>query len=504
MTVLDRIAESLGYSRKADATSATLLRRTGGGEQFDMPGYHLAESQGELYQRLSWVQVAVSAVATTAATTALNVMRLESEETVGIPNHPFETLMRRPNPLMSRYEFLAATFSFQALTGNGYWWQNKANENAVPTEQWVLPSGQVKPVPDGNMFLRGYLYDPQDGGPEIPLEPWEVVHFKRFNPNSWFTGLSPIEALATVAVGDMAMQKWNTNLFDKDNAKMPGALAFQDPIADPIWESMKDEIRREHGGVKRNMMMLRNAGKGVNWIPMAMSQSDMEFMEGRAANKEEIFSMYAPGLASMLAINATEANSINGKKTFIDLAVWPQLVSVSEKITNDVLPAYGENLTAEFEDIRITDREMALAEQNAFARVHTIDEVRAEFFNADPIGDERGVMLVAEIAPATAPQLATAQEMPDMAQDTSAEPESPQSDAQPATDEDDEPDNEQAKRRETKALKNWLKRRKNPDLAQFDNLFLTDDEVKAIAGVDAEDVDGADAPFPVVGWESYP
>jgi phage portal protein BeeE len=152
-------------------------------------------------------------------------MQLTGEETDAIENHPFELLLRRPNPLYSRTEFLEATYSYRALTGTAYWWLNKANETAAPDEMWVLPTEKITPVPDGHMFIRGYLFDP--GGTEQPilLEAHEVVQFRKWHPRNPFVGLSPVEALATIAAGDMKMQEWNTNLFAKDNAKMPNALA---------------------------------------------------------------------------------------------------------------------------------------------------------------------------------------------------------------------------------------------------------------------------------------
>lgn len=401
---IDNIAARIGYTKTArvDNPPAHLLA-SADAQRFDIPEYWLPRNQLELYQRLSWVAIAVGTVARTAATTALSVKRLVGEDEEDVTNHPFELLLRKPNPLASRFELLEGTISNRLVTGNAYWWLNRASENQPPSEIWLLPSGSVKPVPDGRMYLRGYLYDPGDGR-EMPLEPWEVCHFKSWHPLNGFVGLSPIEALAVTAEGDLAMQKWNTNFFGKDNAKLPGALAFSDPIDDSRWQAMKEDIKAEHGGTKRSMMLLRNVGSGgVQWVSMAMSQRDMEFLSARNFNKEEIFAMFAPGLSSTLAINATEANSTAGKATLMEMAVWPMLSAVAEKITNDVLGAYGENFVAEFDDVRQGDRAMELAQQDAFARTHTIDEVRQEYYGDPPIGDERGGLLVAEVTAKAAP-----------------------------------------------------------------------------------------------------
>jgi len=377
------------------------LTATAGAEAYTIPDRSLPAAQLELYQRLTWVQIAVSKAAEVAATTPFNVMRLAGEDTQDIPNHPFELLLRRPNPLQSRAELLESTLAYYALTGNAYWWLNRVN--GAPTELWVLPPHMVKPVPDGRMYLRGYVYEPEPGK-EVPLEVTEVVHFRRFHPLNSFVGLSPIEALNTVATGDLAAQRWNTNYFDKNNAKLPGILAFADPIPDPDWDRMKREIDEQYGGTRRQLMRIRGAGKGgVEWIATAMSQADMQFLDGRTFTKEEIFAIYAPGLSSMLAVNATEANSISGKKTFVEFAVWPHLVRIAEKITNDLLPLYGPGLVGAFDDIRITDKELELSEIAAYSQTHTVDEVRQKYYQDAPLEDGRGVLLVTEVGKGITP-----------------------------------------------------------------------------------------------------
>ncbi|GAF89973.1 unnamed protein product, partial [marine sediment metagenome] len=213
-----------------------------------------------------------------------------------------------------------------------------------------------------------------------------------------FVGLSPIEAIATVAVGDLKMQEWNTRLFAENNARLPGILAFADPINDSDWVKLKKDS--EDNAKRRQIMMMRNVGKGgVQWLQNTMSQKDMEFLAGREFTKEEIFGIYAPGLASMLDVNATEANAISGRATFNEYCLWPILVSMAEKITNNVLPAYGEDLRGEFKDIRFVDRELKLKEQQEYSKTHTIDEVRMEFYGQEELGDLRGQMFPVQIAP---------------------------------------------------------------------------------------------------------
>ena len=110
MGILDNIASRLGYFKTMDVDDpAPWLLATAGAEKYSMPTGELWRNQAELYQRLSWVQIAVSTVSQSVAGVPFSVKTLVDEEEQEITNHPFELLLNKPNPLMSRFEFLEAT-----------------------------------------------------------------------------------------------------------------------------------------------------------------------------------------------------------------------------------------------------------------------------------------------------------------------------------------------------------------------------------------------------------
>jgi len=176
---------------------------TADAESYTMPDPSVYGNQADLYRTLSWVLLAVDITAASAALTPFSVARIVSgKEPKDIPNHELELLIQNPNELDSRFEFLYATIAFYKLTGNAYWWVNAPDKNSPPEELWFIPSSMIIPVPDNQMYLRGYMYYPGNGL-EIFLEPHEIVHFKRFNPMSRFVGLSAVESIALVAAGDL-------------------------------------------------------------------------------------------------------------------------------------------------------------------------------------------------------------------------------------------------------------------------------------------------------------
>lgn len=410
--------------------------------RYTLPDYSLANRQAATMQSVSWVAIAVNAIASYAVVQDIHVKKVTGGREVEVEAHPFEVMLEQPNPDMSRAELIRATIGSKKLTGNAYWWLNAASERAAPDEIWLLPSDRVRPIPDERMYIKGYEYE---GNTKMVLPPWQVVHFRNWHPTLPFGGLSDIEALAVTVEGDWKMNRWNLDLFAEDNAKFPGVLTFASPIPDPQWELIKQEFKDDHGGTRRRLRMLRGVGDGsVNWVQTLMTPKDIEFLSGRQFNREEILALMAPGLGNMLAINATEANAVVGRKTLMDMAVWPQLVEIAAKITSNILPRYGQGLRCDFDDPRLPDRAMELAEQEAFAKVHTIDEVRAQFYEANPLGDQRGAMLIAEVGARTA--TAPAAEPPAMAQTT---------DTESATDDQDDQATTGVEAKRMKELATW-------------------------------------------------
>lgn len=422
MGILDALAARLGYAKAQPLRPPSEMLSVADGFRWDMPEAQEAEKQMRLYAALTWISTAIDTVAGMAAQGVLSVTRIKGEpdgpDDEAIPNHPFEKLLNRPNPMQSRGEFLRDCAVMYKTTGNLYIFSNAPSETMPPDELWIVPSHMIRPIPDGRSYVAGYEFTPPTGRKEF-IPRWQIAHMKTANPLNPFVGLSALQSLALDSFGDLAQQKWNVGLFDKNAGKFPGILAFKHMIADPEWNKMIATRDKEWGGTTRaQLMMLRGVGDTVQWLPSALSQKEMEFIESRNFTKEEIYGKLAPGLSSILAVNATEANAIAGKATLIEFGVWPFMVQLQEKFNAEYLPLYGDNLRCEFDDMRQTNRILDLQEQAEFAKYHTINEIRVEYYDEGALEldpdvisamdekprsklDPRGFLFPAQIGPST-------------------------------------------------------------------------------------------------------
>jgi HK97 family phage portal protein len=402
----------MGYAKAPAARPLPRwLAETGIAEQWTMPDASYFEKQTALFHKLSWINDAITLLSQTCASQPFSVKRKTGEDEKDIPNHPFELLLHHPNPDQSRLELLESTFAYLNLTGNAFWWLSRSGPDQEPAEIWALPSNRVVPVPDGRLGLKGYTYDPGTGV-LLPLDTWEIVHFKLFNPDSFYLGASRLEALAVSAQAEINRIQYEARIYDPaNNGRAPSVMAFSDPYEDSEWETMKRQI--VEAGNKRQILPLRGVKPGgVQWIQAAMSNNDMQFLDSRTFSREEIFGTFAPGLASMLAVNATEANAKSGKATFSEYAVFPALCRVAEKITSTVLPAYGDNIVGEFDDPRAKDRQLEINEIVEYSKTHTVAEIRKKYYGDDPLGDERDDLLPAQITAASGQPEPEPEEMP--------------------------------------------------------------------------------------------
>ena len=371
------------------------LSETADAQQYDMPDPYVYVNQADMYRVSSTLASALDIVGRDVGLAKINVSRMVGEEEREIKNHPFEKKMRNPNPLQSGMELKRDTIIQRLLNGNAVWWLNRESQFDEPAEIWHVPFNKIQPVPDGRMFLSHYNYFPGGGKPAIPLPTWQIVHFKSYNPFNPFVGLSLVESLAITLYGDLGMRKTQKQVYTKYNGAPPSILAFKDYPANDVWTDIKSEMKK--ASVRNEMMLLRGAGDGVSWMSRATSSKDAQFVELLRQNMTDIFNRVAPGLLAALDSEAKYSNAQAGGDRYKDMTLYPYLMELSEKMTAEIMPAYGRNLVAEFDDPRVKDKALEIRDIYAYSLFHTIDEVRQEKYKGEPIGDERGSLLRTEI-----------------------------------------------------------------------------------------------------------
>ena len=343
------------------------------------PSLASLEAQTAAYEGSPWVYVAVNRIAEAAALVPLRVYRLEGERRIPQEAHPAERLLAAPNPFLSGFELLEQTLGALELTGNAYWFL-AGDAAGRPAQIWPLRPDRVAVVPDEQAHVRGYVYTLD--GRDIPLEAVEVIHFRRWHPRSDYYGLSALHAARIAVQSDNAMARWNRDTFSADRAVPAGIVSLTEFVSDADFERIKREWRDSYGGPERRTAFLR--GGAVQWQSIGLSQQDVDFLAGRRFNREEVFQVFGLPLG-LLSENATEANARIAERVFIERTLWPKLVRLAGKLTAELLPFWGPDLLAEFDDIRPQDVALRLSEIRTAYPVLSINELRARYYDLPPV-----------------------------------------------------------------------------------------------------------------------
>ena len=406
MSVIKKIASEIGgaigafeKARSSGAIRPRFLTSWAQSEKWKGGDFGEREFAEQRAIHNSWVFQAIQYKANEISAGRLQVVITKGEEKPQqIPNHPFEKIMRRPNPFIGRAFLWRFTHWWMDLDGNAYWFISP-DGLGQPVEIWPIPSNCMRVVPgDKDRFIDYYEY--QANGQIFPIPSEYICHFSYPNPFDIYRGLSPLTAAMLAADSDSAMATWNGNFFGKDNV-MPSAVVNMSsgnpnrPIDPADVEALQEKLKSEYSALARKTLVANAYDMDVALL--GWSPKEMDFLAGRQFSKEEIFGIYGlPG--GLLDKNANEANSTTADQIFKEKTIWPTMVLYAEQITAQVIiPFYGEDREAVFEDIRPKNRKLLMEEFDRGSRVLTLDELRERYFDADPLGDERGQKLLAEI-----------------------------------------------------------------------------------------------------------
>jgi HK97 family phage portal protein len=365
--------------RRTLRQSAPHIESVAAHNHYVFPNLAETATKANVYGASSWVYVAVNRIAEAGALVPLQVFRMDGEDKIAVVRHPLEQLLDAPNTYMSRFELFEQTLGFLELTGDAYWLLS-GDARGVPAQIWMLRPDRVSIVPDERDFVRGYVYEID--GARIPLEAIEVVHFKRWHPANDYYGLSALSAARNAVVTDKAMSEWNHNTFGQDNGVPAGIVNVKEFVSDADFERIKREWRQSYGGPQRRTAFLR--GGGIEWHDIGLSHSELDFLQGRKANRDEILNIFGVPVG-LVSDNATEANAKVAERTFIERTLYPKLVRIGQKITQELLPFWAGDCVAEFEDIRPTDTLARLEEIRVSYPVLSVNEIRERFYSLPPV-----------------------------------------------------------------------------------------------------------------------
>ena len=168
------------------------------------------------YQKNAVVFACISTLALDYPEAPLRVYESEASDAKPLDTHPLRILLRRPNAVMGERELAMYTVAYAAIGGNAYW-HIVRDTRGRPAELWPYHAGQMRVVPGGEEWVKGYEFTGADGQ-AVAVERADVIHFKWPSPDPTqpWQAQPPLMAVAAEVDADNEMTRYLRTLLRND------------------------------------------------------------------------------------------------------------------------------------------------------------------------------------------------------------------------------------------------------------------------------------------------
>lgn len=213
----------------------------------------------------------------------------------GQPLDPVPGLLRRPDPFMSRAQFVEMTVMSMNLNGNAYWRVTRDPDTRAVSSLEVLNPNDVVIRTSNTGRVLGYQYQGRDYSVN------DIHHLSRMRiPGSPY-GLGPIQAAQAELRGAIDVTGYAADwLFNGD---VPSGILTSDSIVMPEDATRAKEQWEESRGGRRSVAVL---GKGLSYQQVFLSPKDAQFIESQQWSVQQIARLF--GVPSSLMMVAVDTN----------------------------------------------------------------------------------------------------------------------------------------------------------------------------------------------------
>ena len=263
-----------------------------------------------------------------------------------VETHPARDLLARPNPGQDGAAFLETLYGNLQLFGNAYI-EAAAGADGAPSELYALRPDRMRVIPGRDGWPAAYEYRVGARTHRFDMSacPAPILHLRAYHPLDDHYGMAPITPAATAVDVHNAATRWTKALLD--NAARPsGAVIYRGAdgagqLTEEQYDRLVAELESRHQGAA-------NAGRpmllegGLDWKPMGLTPSDMEFLETKhAAAREIALAFGVPPMLLGLPGDATYANYAEANRAFFRQTVAPLTQRMAAALTDWIGGRWG-------------------------------------------------------------------------------------------------------------------------------------------------------------------
>ncbi|HAC66496.1 MAG TPA: phage portal protein [Pseudomonas sp.] len=242
-------------------------------------------------------------------------------------------LLRKPNPYMTRSNFLKAVVVNMALRGAAFAVIERVDgESGDPIGFIPFRADQVEVNTDGDL-----IYWVTAGGERFAVSPENMLHFKLFSSDG-INGLSPVEHQAETMGLAKAAQDWSAR-FMRKGGFTGGYVIYEQFLTKEQQVQVMEKFPDVRKGDVEDIGKMAILQGNPKIVPAGMSQKDSQFIESQQFQEEALAGIW--GVPLPLA-NRASKTSIMGSNLeqqlsfFVTFGLMPYLNAIEDEL-NDKL-----------------------------------------------------------------------------------------------------------------------------------------------------------------------
>ncbi|MGD9495699.1 MAG: phage portal protein [Armatimonadota bacterium] len=310
------------------------------------------------------------------------------------------------NAEMTFTEIMRAVWTDVETVGNGYLEITRNAEGEIDGFYHV-PAITVRVRSDRSGFVQirdgrkrhfRALGGPPEREPESGEPTNEILHLRKYTPQSSFYGVPDILPALSAVAGDRAAAQYNVSFFEHNAVPRMAVIVEGGQMSKELLRQIRRFMETEIKGRAHRTLVLEVPGAETKLRLERLAQQDGDdagFLDYRRANRDEILMVHrVPPSKITIVENANLANSKDQDKTFREQVVRPEQRRIEFQINRMIREQMG------IADWEFRFREMDLSEELTQAQVAKIyaeigvwspDEIRAQQ-GLQPLGagSERG------------------------------------------------------------------------------------------------------------------
>jgi HK97 family phage portal protein len=269
-----------------------------------------------------------------------------------------------------------------ASGGTGVWPVSASGGTGVPP---VSPTGAgYLQIRDTERRYFRALGAPEERDPLTGDPQNEVMHFKKYTPQSSYYGIPDIVAAMSAVVGDKEAREYNIDFFENHAVPRLAIIVEGGQLSDEVLAQIQEYMETEIRGQGHKTLVLDVPGNDVHIrlepLTAAIPQ-DAAFLAYRRANRDEVLMVHrVPPSKITVVENANLANSQDQDKTFRDQVVRPEQRRIEYRLNRLIGEQMGVgDYRFEFQEMDLTEalQEAQIAQIYTTIGAWTPDEIRA-------------------------------------------------------------------------------------------------------------------------------